>query len=92
MSENIKKLQIITKYVFFRIIQKIHYQKLTFTFLFFQTFGHISGCHINPIVTVAAVILGNTPLLLVPVYITGQLVGGLAGFGLVKVSKHNKCM
>lgn len=39
----------------------------------------------NPVVTVAAATLGNTPLLLIPVYITGQLLGGLAGFGLLRV-------
>lgn len=38
-------------------------------------------------VTVAAITLGNIPLMLVPIYIAGQLVGGLAGIGLAKVSK-----
>ncbi|KAJ8976589.1 hypothetical protein NQ317_004687 [Molorchus minor] len=49
-----------------------------------QIFGHISGCHINPAVTVAAVTLGNIPLIQVPIFIIGQMLGGLAGFGLIK--------
>lgn len=46
-------------------------------------FGHISGSHINPIVTVAAVILGNLPLMLVPIYFAGQFLGAIAGYGLL---------
>lgn len=49
-----------------------------------QVFGHISGCHINPIVTVAAATIGNIPLIQVPIFIVGQMLGGLAGFGLIK--------
>ncbi|KAJ8965973.1 hypothetical protein NQ317_008784 [Molorchus minor] len=33
-----------------------------------QIFGHISGSHINPVVTVAAVTLGNIPVIQVPIY------------------------
>lgn len=36
-------------------------------------------------VTVGAATFGITPLLLVPVYFTGQLLGALAGFGLLRV-------
>lgn len=33
----------------------------------------------------AAAVLGNLPLLHVPLYILGQVVGAVAGYGLVKV-------
>ncbi|XP_045470736.1 aquaporin AQPAn.G-like isoform X2 [Harmonia axyridis] len=49
-----------------------------------QCFGHISGSHINPAVTVAAVILGHTPVMHIPLYFIGQLLGGIGGFGLLK--------
>lgn len=51
----------------------------------FQCFGHISGGHINPAVTVAAAIMGQTPLVSVPFYVVGQFAGGLAGYALLMV-------
>jgi aquaporin Z len=46
-------------------------------------FGHISGCHINPAVTVGMWALGRTKGREVPVYIVGQLIGaGLASVAL----------
>ncbi|XP_022902292.1 aquaporin AQPcic-like [Onthophagus taurus] len=45
-----------------------------------QCFGHVSGGHINPIVTLAAAILGHLPLLLVPIYFLAQFLGALAGY------------
>ncbi|CAG9813985.1 unnamed protein product [Phaedon cochleariae] len=51
-----------------------------------QVFGHISGAHLNPAVTIAAATLGDFPLIRVPLFFLGQLVGSLAGYGLVKVS------
>jgi len=56
-----------------------------------QCFGHISGSHLNPIVTVASVICGYTPIALAPIYILGQFAGALGGFGalwLVTPSRH----
>jgi aquaporin Z len=41
--------------------------------------GSISGCHINPAVTVGSWVLGKTNASLVPFYIVGQVVGGLVG-------------
>jgi aquaporin Z len=41
--------------------------------------GSISGCHINPAVTVGSWVLGKTTTALVPFYIVGQIVGGLVG-------------
>ncbi|XP_049822687.1 aquaporin AQPAe.a isoform X2 [Aethina tumida] len=49
-----------------------------------QIFGHISGSHINPVVTVAAATLGNIPLIQIPIYFAGQMFGALLGFGLLK--------
>ncbi|RZC37437.1 MIP domain containing protein [Asbolus verrucosus] len=51
-----------------------------------QCFGHISGSHINPLVTVAAATLGNIPLIQVPIYFVGQVLGALGGFGLLKLA------
>ncbi len=42
-------------------------------------FGHISGCHINPAVTVGMWALKRTPGRDVPIYILGQLIGAFFG-------------
>ncbi|CAH1953461.1 unnamed protein product [Acanthoscelides obtectus] len=49
-----------------------------------QTVGHISGAHINPVITLAALIMGVTPLIQVPLYLGGQFLGSLTGYGLLK--------
>lgn len=54
----------------------------------FQCVGHISGAHINPAVTAAAVIVGNTPLPIAGVYVIAQCLGGLIGYGLLKVNEY----
>ncbi|XP_057652518.1 aquaporin-like isoform X2 [Diorhabda carinulata] len=64
-------------------------EQISFTFglaimIAVQIFGHISGSHINPAVTVAAAALGDFPLVNVPIYFLGQILGGVTGFGLVK--------
>jgi aquaporin Z len=41
--------------------------------------GPISGCHINPAVTVGLVLTGKTKSRDAPYYIVGQIVGGLVG-------------
>lgn len=46
----------------------------------------MSGSHINPMVTVAAATLGNMPLIQIPVYFVGQMLGGLLGYGCLMVS------
>ncbi|XP_074032759.1 aquaporin AQPAe.a isoform X2 [Leptinotarsa decemlineata] len=53
--------------------------------LIIQAFGHISGAHLNPAVTLAAVLMKVFSPLIGLVYITAQFVGGLLGFGLLKV-------
>lgn len=43
------------------------------------TFGGISGCHINPAVTVGLATVKRFPWHDVPAYVTAQLAGGVAG-------------
>src|SRR5437763_2943325 len=43
------------------------------------TIGHISGCHINPAVTVALAAARRTPWSEVPGYLAAQFAGGVAG-------------
>lgn len=45
--------------------------------------GPISGCHINPAITVAMVVVRRTDPRQVPAYLGGQVVGGLFGALLV---------
>ncbi len=45
--------------------------------------GSISGCHINPAVTIGMVVAGKTKAQDAGVYILGQIVGGLAGSGII---------
>lgn len=51
-----------------------------------QCFGHISGAHVNPAITAATVILGNTSLLMAGFYIIAQCLGSLIGYGLLKMT------
>jgi aquaporin Z len=41
--------------------------------------GSISGCHINPAVTIGLWVIGKTKTRELPFYIVGQVVGGLVG-------------
>jgi glycerol uptake facilitator protein len=43
------------------------------------TIGHISGCHINPAVTLSLAVAKKTPWSDVPGYLVAQFVGGIAG-------------
>ncbi len=45
--------------------------------------GHVSGCHINPAVTIGSWAAGRTPLAEVPLYWISQILGGLAGAGIL---------
>lgn len=57
-----------------------------------QIFGHISGSHLNPVVTLAAVILELLDYVTAAYYVAGQFAGAILGFGLIKVltpSKYN---
>ena len=50
-----------------------------------QSIGHISGCHINPAVTVAMLVTRNIPLFRALCYIVMQCMGAAAGSALLKV-------
>jgi aquaporin Z len=47
------------------------------------TIGPVSGCHINPAVTVALWMAGRFPTSDLPGYIIGQIVGGFIGAGFL---------
>jgi aquaporin Z len=47
--------------------------------------GHVSGCHLNPAVTVGLTVGGRFPAKEIPHYVAAQLVGGLAGAGVLYV-------
>ena len=48
--------------------------------------GHISGCHINPAVTLGLAATGNFPWRDVPLYMAAQFVGAIAGgVGIIAV-------
>ncbi|MBS7547485.1 aquaporin Z [Dietzia massiliensis] len=46
-------------------------------------FGHISGAHFNPAVTVGAAVAGRLPWSRTPVYIVSQVVGGLVAGAVI---------
>ncbi|MBX6396274.1 MAG: aquaporin, partial [Alicyclobacillaceae bacterium] len=53
-------------------------------------FGHVSGCHINPAVTVALAVIRRFPWREVPAYLTAQMAGAVAGaLGIVAVLGQN---
>lgn len=45
--------------------------------------GHISGCHLNPAVTLGLVAGGRFPLKKAPAYIASQVVGGIVAAGIL---------
>jgi aquaporin Z len=45
--------------------------------------GHVSGCHLNPAVTIGLLAVGRFPLKDVGPYIVAQVVGGIAGAGVL---------
>lgn len=54
-------------------------------FALIQAFGDISGAHLNPAVTVGFWAAGRLPGRTVGPYLAAQVVGGLAGSGLVRL-------
>ncbi len=51
--------------------------------------GHVSGCHINPAVTVAMAIARKIPTATIPFYIIGQLIGAALGGLLIFIIANN---
>jgi aquaporin Z len=47
--------------------------------------GHISGCHLNPAVSVGLTVAGRFPAKDLPAYIVAQVAGGIAGAGVLFV-------
>jgi aquaporin Z len=47
--------------------------------------GNISGCHINPAVTIGLWAIKKTEGALVPFYVVGQVIGGVLGAGVIFV-------
>lgn len=52
---------------------------------YLQSIGHISDAHINPAITVGAVVLGKKSLQAASVYVVAQCLGAVMGYGLLKV-------
>merc|ERR1712037_1018519 len=48
-----------------------------------QTIGHVSGCHINPAITAGLITGAKCGLLKGLAYIVMQVVGGVAGAGIL---------
>lgn len=51
----------------------------------FQMIGHISGAHLNPAITIGALIMGLKSIPTSVFYILGQLIGATMGYGILKV-------
>jgi aquaporin Z len=52
--------------------------------------GHISGCHLNPAVSVGLAVAKRFPAKELPAYIVAQVLGGLAGAGVLLIIASGK--
>lgn len=59
---------------------------ITVIFFSLQTYGHVSGGHFNPAVTLGAVMLGLKSIPTGILYVIAQFIGAILGYGLLKVS------
>ncbi|KAK1118200.1 hypothetical protein K0M31_015247 [Melipona bicolor] len=50
-----------------------------------QSVGHVSGGHLNPCITIAALILGKKSLPMTLLYTGAQCLGAMLGYGLIRV-------
>lgn len=54
------------------------------------SFGHISGVHFNPSVTIGTLIAGEMQAVMAILYIVMQLLGGIAAGGLLRLALPNR--
>ncbi len=54
------------------------------------TFGHISGCHLNPAVTAGLVVAGKFPAGEALHYVVSQVLGAIAGSGILYIIASGK--
>lgn len=52
--------------------------------------GHISGCHLNPAVSVGLCVGGRFPASQLPGYVVSQVLGGIAGAGVLYLIASGK--
>lgn len=52
--------------------------------------GHVSGCHLNPAVTVGLVVAGRSPKSELIPYVIAQVIGGIAGAGALYLIASGK--
>ena len=52
--------------------------------------GHISGCHLNPAVSVGLAVARRFPASELPAYIAAQVIGGVAGAGVLLIIASGK--
>ncbi|XP_071641322.1 aquaporin AQPAn.G isoform X1 [Temnothorax longispinosus] len=53
--------------------------------LIIMMIGHISGAHLNPAITIGAVIMGLKSIPTGVIYILGQFIGAIGGYGILKM-------
>src|ERR1700744_5596290 len=52
--------------------------------------GHVSGCHLNPAVSVGLVVGRRFPISELPAYVVAQVLGAIAGSGVLYVIASGK--
>src|SRR5271169_208534 len=52
--------------------------------------GHISGCHLNPAVTVGLAVAGRFPAREIVAYVVAQVIGAVCGAGVLLVIASGK--
>ena len=52
--------------------------------------GHVSGCHLNPAVSVGLVVGKRFPIAELPVYVVAQVLGAIAGSGVLYLIASGK--
>src|SRR5664279_929909 len=52
--------------------------------------GHISGCHLNPAVSVGLVVGKRFPAKELPAYVVAQVIGGIAAAGVLYIIASGK--